>query len=335
MSNLSTALQIFQDEVYSSTTELVANQVDLFNAATNGAIVLESGANQGDFTKEAMWKKISGLVRKRDTRDRASTVSAVDISHLLNVSVKVAAGTPPVNIDPDTLQWIQRSPDEYAQVISDQLAGDMLEDMLGSALDATVACFNIADAAGWGLVGGSTDTPIYTAANAGDTGSLTLNALNQTAKLFGDRSSALRVWVMHSTPWHDLVDTALTNPNRLFTYGTVNVLEDGLGRRFVVTDDDALVASGSPEGYNTLGLVEGAVVVQQNNDFMQNIDTDNGYENIKRTWQAQWSYNTGVKGYKWGVATTDPTDAEIQTPTNWATVATDMKDSAGVMCVSD
>ena len=61
------SLQVFQDEIYTSVTELVAQEVDKFNAASNGMITLITGAqNQGDFTKSAMYKKISGLVRRRD-----------------------------------------------------------------------------------------------------------------------------------------------------------------------------------------------------------------------------------------------------------------------------
>lgn len=315
-------LQIFQDEVYTSTTELVAQEVDKFNAASNGAIILSTAMNQGDFTKEAYYKAISGLVRRRDPYDRSSTVSAVDVDHLLKVSVKVAGGTPPINIDPDLLAWIQRSPDEFAQVISEQLAKGMLQDMLDSALGAAVAAIRNADVAG--------ARTIYD----GSAAAASLANLNNTAALFGDRAPLLRAWVMHSTPCHSIYGAAITNSNRLFEFGTVQVREDGFGRPLIVTDSSSLIDSGSPGGYSTLGLQAGGIMVQQNDDFLANIQTSNGKENISRTYQAEWSYNIGLKGYQWNTSVKAPTDAELVTETNWTKIATSVKDTAGVLLVS-
>lgn len=315
-------LQVFQDEVYTSTTELVAQEVDKFNAASNGAIVLSTAMNQGDFGKEAYYKAISGLVRRRDPYDRSSTVSAVDVDHLLKVSVKVAGGTPPINIDPDLLAWIQRDPDEFAQIISEQLAKGMLQDMLDSSLGAAVAAIRNADIAG--------ARTIYDGSGA----NASLLALNSTAALMGDRGNQLGAWIMHSKPCFDVYGAAITNSNRLFEFGTVQVMQDGFGRPFVITDSDSLVDSGSPGGYSSLGLVRGGIVCQQNNDFISNIETSNGKENISRTYQAEWSYNIGVKGYQWNTAVKAPSDAELVTETNWTKIATSVKDTAGVLLVS-
>lgn len=314
-------LQVFQDEVYTSTTELVAQEVNKFNEASNGAILLSDAANRGAFGKEAYYKVISGLVRRRDADDRSSSVSAVDIDHLLKVSAKVAGGTPPVSIDPDLLAWIQRDPDEFAQVIAAQLAPAMLQDMLDTAIASSVAAIRNADASGDYVYDGS-------AANA------SLGVLNSAAALMGDRSGMLASWVMHSKVAHDIYGAAITNSNRLFTFGTVNVMQDGFGRPFIVTDSSSLVDSGSPGGYSTLGLMPGAVMCERNNDFQSNIETSNGKENITRTYQAQWTYNVGVKGYKWNTSVTSPTDAELATEANWTKVATSIKDTAGILLVS-
>ena len=314
-------LQVFQDEVYTSTTELVAQEVDKFNAASNGAIILTDAMNQGDFTKQAYYKALQ-MVRRRDPYDRTSTVSAVGLEHLLKVSAKIASGTFPVEIDRDTLAWIQRNPDEYAQIISAQLGPQMLQDMLDNAIASCIAAIRNADVAG--------ARTIYD----GSASTATLNTLVSTAALMGDRSQSLACWVMHSKVSTDIYGTALTNANRLFSFGTVNVMQDGFGRPFVITDSDDLVDSGSPGGYSTLGLVQSAVICERNNDFDANIETSNGKENITRTYQAQWSYNVGVKGYQWNTAVKAPTDAELRTETNWTKIATSVKDTAGVLLVS-
>ena len=116
----------------------------------------------------------------------------------------------------------------------------------------------------------------------------------------------------------------------------MQVIQDGFNRRLIVTDASPLTASGSPEGFHTLGLVDGAIAVQQNNDFFANIETSNGGENIARTWQAEWSNNIGVKGYKWDTTVASPvTTAKLATEANWDKVATSIKDTAGVIVLSD
>lgn len=100
-------LQVFSEYAYSSMTEVLSQQVALFNAASRGTLVLSSAAHQGDFSDAAMWAKISGLVRRRNVYGSGS-VTEKHLQHLLETSVKVAAGTPPIRIDPSFLRWIQR-----------------------------------------------------------------------------------------------------------------------------------------------------------------------------------------------------------------------------------
>ena len=138
---------------------------------------------------------------------------------------------------------------------------------------------------------------------------------------------------MHSAPMHALYGNNLANGERLFTYGTVNVMRDPFGKLLVMTDCPNLVTVGTPSVYHILGLVPGAVMIDQNNDFTANEESKNGDENIIRTYQAEWSYNVGVKGFSWdkGNGGKSPTDAALFTSTNWDKYATDNKDLAGVV----
>jgi hypothetical protein len=70
-----------------------------------------------------------------------------------------------------------------------------------------------------------------------------------------------------------------------------------------------------------------------NGDFVQNVQTLNGDENIKRTIQSEWSYNLGIKGYAWDKTNggKSPNDAALATGTNWDRYATSFKDTAGVL----
>ena len=310
-------LAVFSEYAYSTMTEMQDQQIGLFNAATRGGLVLQSGNHQGDYSDEAMWAKISGLVRRRNAYG-SGTVAEKVMEHLTETSVKVAAGTPPVRIDPGMMKWIQRSPEEAGVVVGKQMAEDSIADMLNTAVLVYAAAI------------GQVANVVY---DHSATGVMSLVALNKGAAKFGDRAGAIVAWVMHSKSAFDIYGEALTNANRLFVFGNVRVIEDGFGRPLVVTDSPNLITAGTPDTYAALGLTPGAVLVSQNGDFTDNVETKNGDENIIRTYQAEWSYNVGIQGFAWDKTTggKSPTNAALGTATNWDRYATSDKDLAGVL----
>ncbi len=312
-----TNLQVFNQYLYTAFQELLAQNIALFNDGTRGGLILTDAANQGDYSDTALYSRISGLVRRRDAYGTGS-VSPVDINMLLATSVKVAAGTAPVNIDPHFWSWIQRAPTEAGVIIGRQLAEDSLADMVNTAIKAAVAALtNVGSAV------------VYD----GTAGNLSLGALNTGASKFGDRAQELVAWLTHSKPMFDLFGSALTNANVLFSFGTVKIVQDGFGRPFIVTDAADLSYTSSGTKYHTLGLSRGAAVVEKNNDYIENIDTRNGNENIVRTFQAQWTYNLSLKGFQWDKTSGghSPSNSALGTGTNWDQYATSNKDVAGVL----
>lgn len=311
-------LAVFSEYAYSTLTEMQDQQIGLFNGATRGGIVLQSGSHQGDYSDEAMWAKISGLVRRRNAYG-SGAVAEKNLEHLQDTSVKVAAGTPPVRIDPGMMKWIQRSPEEAGVVVGKQMAEDSVADMLNTAILVYVAAI------------GQVANVVY---DHSATGTMSLVALNKGAAKFGDRASAIVAWIMHSKSAFDIYGEALTNANRLFVFGNVRVIEDGFGRPLVVTDSANLINTApTPDVYMALGLTPGAVLVSQNGDFTDNVETKNGDENIIRTYQAEWSYNVGLQGFAWDKTNggKSPTNASLGTATNWDRYATSDKDLAGVL----
>jgi hypothetical protein len=316
-------LAVFSEYAYLSLTEVIRQQIDKFNAASRNTIVLKSAAHQGDYSEQAFFAKISGLVRRRNAYG-SGAVGGKHLDHLVDTMVKVAAGTPPVSLDPGQFKWIQMNPEVAGAAMGQQLARDMLADMLNTAIMAGHAALSpvtaiIKDATG--------DTP--------DT--LTPVSLNLAAAKFGDRAQEILAWIVHSTPMFNFWGTALANAVNLFTYGTVNVLSDPFGRVFIVTDSPSLHSGASPDVFYNLGLVADAIRVDQNNDFTDNYETTNGDENIQRTYQAEWSYQLGVKGFAWDKSHggASPNDGALATATNWDRYATDVKDLAGVLLLTN
>lgn len=311
-------LQVFTEFAQTSSTETIAQEVAKFNAASAGAITLRGGAHEGDFSDTAIYAKVSGLVRRRNAYG-SGAVAPTNLAQLLDTSVKVAAGTPPVNIDPGWFEWIQKSPEEAGVILGAQLAEETLADMLNVSLNA----YRVAVGANNNVV-----NDVSGGANA------SLSGLNATAAKFGDRAQAIVAWVMHSKPCFDLYGEALANTSRLFQFGTVRVIEDGFGRPIVVTDSPSLLNASK---YHTCGLVSGGLMVDQNGDYTSNVQTNNGDENIGRTFQAEWTYNLGMKGYSWdkGSGGASPNDTALGTAANWDQYATSDKDTAGVILISD
>lgn len=310
-------LQIFHSYTYLAATEVLRQQVELFNEATRGAIILRAADNLGSYTEEAYYALIADLIRRRNVFSNAS-VNEKELEMLLKTTVKVAGGTGPVRADPAWFNWINRPPEEAGAVYGRQLGRGMVADMLNTAILSAVA----------GLSGESDVQHTDTSGTADFSDFLT------GASKFGDQAQQIVCWVVHSKVMFDVYGAALTNTSSLFSFDTINVRQDGFGRVFIVTDSPSLLnADPDPDQYYSVGLVPGGVVVEQNDDFLQNVDTLNGFENIKRTIQSEWTYNLGVKGFSWDKTTggPSPNNAALASQANWDRIATSHKDLAGVL----
>lgn len=317
-------LAVYSEYAYTTMNEMFAQEVEKFNGASQGTIVLSSAANQGDYNDKVMWQKVSGLVRRRNAYGTGA-VTAKKLTNIIDTMVKVAAGTPPVELNPGQFAWIQANPELAGVILGEQLAKDMLADMLNTGIMAGYAAMiqntNI-------LYNATADTP--------DT--LTMGALVKAAAKLGDRAQDINAWVTHSLPYHNLTSTNVANGSQLFTYGTVAIVADIQGRPFIITDCAALIdVAATPDTYHVLGLTPNAISVEQNNDFFANESTTNGNDNINRTWQAEWSYNLGIKGYAWDKTNggKSPNDAALATSTNWDKFVTSDKDGPGVILKVD
>ena len=314
-------LAVYSEYAYASMTEVLRQRIDLFNAVTGGAITLRSATHQGDFSDVAFFAKISGLVRRRNSYGSGS-VAEKNLAHLVDTMVKVAAGTPPVRLDPGQFKWIQQNPEVAGAALGQQLAVDTMADMLNVGLGASYAALSAQTAVVYDATG-----------NTSPENTLSFGNLNNGQAKFGDQASTISAWVMHSKPMFDLYGKNLTNAAQLFTYGNINVIRDPFGKLLVMTDSPNLVITGTPNNYAVLGLVPGAVIIDQNNDYTANEEAKNGDENIIRTFQAEWSYNVGVRGFAWDKTNggKSPNDAALLTATNWDKYGTSHKDLAGVV----
>lgn len=318
-------LAVYSEYAYAAMTEVLRQKIELFNAASGGAITLSHSSHQGDFSDTAFFAKVAGLVRRRNSYG-SGAVAEKTMAHLVDTMVKIGAGTPPVRLDPGQFKWIQQNPEIAGAALGQQLAVDTLADMLNTAIGVGYAALS------------QTSAIVHDATGfVSPEDKMSFLNLNKAQAKFGDQASQLVAWIMHSKSAFDLYNANLANASNLFTYGTVNVLRDPFGKLLIMTDAPALFGDEAGgvgvDYYYTLGLVPGAIIVGQNNDYTANEEAKNGDENITRTFQAEWSYQMGIKGYAWDKANggKSPTDAALLTSTNWDKYATSNKDLAGVV----
>lgn len=314
-------MQVFNKYIMPAIIETLGQQIQKFNAASGGAIMLSTGGWEGDFLQESFYAAIHSARRRVDRYASNGNATPTDLTQLKHSSVKVAGGFGPIRFEPGQMTWLNKPTAEGIEVASRNFAEALLQDQLNSAIAASVAAISNQAAA-------TNDV----SATAG----LTYSALNDAHAKFGDSSSLIVANVMTGQVYHKLIGQNLANAQQLFQYGAVTVV-DILGKTVVVTDAPALYATGTPNLQKVLGLVAGAATVTDAGDVITNIDTTNGKERIETTMQVDYTFGLGLKGYTWDEVNggKSPTDAELATGTNWDKVAADIKHTAGVIAIGD
>lgn len=297
-------LAVFNEYAREAYVEVDAQQSQLFNEASRGAIVLSSAGNDGSFNQKSFIGEVAGLIRVRNPNS-SSAVSAVALGQKQSISVKVARGTVPVLMNHSDWTWIQQSPADAGAAYGQQMARASMAEKLNTAIGVGYAAL------------ANEGTNVYDAVPSTDK-KASLNNLVLGASKMGDAASNIVAWVMHSKSMHDIYAAAVGNASQLFQFGNVNVAQDGFGRILIMTDSSNLVVAGSPNVYNILGLTEGGLIVEDNNDMWSNVSSLNGTDTINTTIQSEWTYNVGAKGFKYDMAAggAAPANAALFTGTN-------------------
>ncbi len=314
-------MQVFNDYIMPATMITLDQEIDKFNAASGGAIVLSSEGMTGDFLRESFFASLASARRRVDREAANGDQAATDLTELTGSKVKVAGGFGPIRYEPSQMTWLQRPTQQGVQAAASAFAELLVQDQLNTAIASLVAAIEN-QAALVNDVSGS--------------GGISYSAINSAHAKFGDASGRIVANVMTGSVAHRLVGDNLTNAERLFEAGGVTVI-DILNKAVVITDAPALYEAGTPNKDKVLGLVSGAAVIGDASDVITNVQTVNGKKRIETTFQADYSFTVGLKGYGWDEANggASPSDAELATGSNWDKVAEFNKMTAGVMAVGN
>jgi len=308
--------QLFNGSAYNAFKNTLQQETEIFNGVTRNALMLSSVMFQGDKNELAAFESIAALVGNRDPSATGANAEHA-LAELLKIDIKVGWGIPNISYTNASFDWTQRDPSIAGTLFGEEVAEVAMAYMLNSALESYIAAVDSADVTFDG-----------TAAVA------SLESLNLGAGKFGDRSSAIVCWVMHSKSQTDIFGQALANSTDLFNFGTVRVIQDGHGRPLVITDSGALhFDNGGTENYYQCGIVAGGVSVQEQGDYRNYTVTDIVPVNPKELLTATGSFGLGIKGYTFNAAIVQPDDADLALVTNWVRVG-GLKDGAGVRVVT-
>lgn len=323
---------IYDDLVHSTRTEVVRQNVQVFNAASGNAIQLLDERVIGQFGKQSFFTEALN-VNRRDPNS-SSTVSATKFGDDEIVSVKLNRRFGPMSYTPSAFRAKGIGPAEASRILGTQLGNKQAQDWLDSAATGIVAAIKQV---------GSSDL-----VKDGTGGSLTFKKLSQGQALFGDARQQLVTALIHGDKLQDLIEDGLDNyevtVQDVGGQGGANILTGGqlaaMGLRLVVSDEDALITTGSPDTYHTVILQPQGLQVLQSEEMDMAETTQTGTsgtgENIEREWQVDSAYNLRIAGMKWSATgTPNPTDSQLGTSANWAQAASDNKSVAGVIVDSD
>lgn len=314
-------MQVFNDYIMPATIVSVAQEIEKFNAASAGSIILSAEGMTGDFMRESFFASLASARRRVDRKATNADVAGVNLTELQGSKVKIAGGFGPIVYEPSQMTWLQRPTQQGVAAASTAFAELLVQDQLNTAIAALVAALE-----------NNANVTNDVSASAG----MTYGAVNSAHAKFGDASSQIVANIMTGAVAHKLIGDNLSNGERLFQAGNVNII-DILGKSHIVTDAPALFEAGTPNKSKILGLATGAATVSNATDILTNVETANGKQRIETTFQADYSFALGLKGYSWDEANggASPTDAEIATGTNWDKVAEFDKMTAGVVAVAD
>lgn len=311
--------KIYQEEYFGGMFESIAQNTNAFNGASAGTITLVGREHRGDYSKESFIKDISSLITRRDTTS-VSAATDLAVTQGEKVSVKVNRKIGPVAQTLDSWRKISKDPREMSFLIGKMVGEKKVQDYLNTAVLSAVPAMS----AQAGLLHD------YSA-----TGTITHSVIVDGMAKFGDQSSRIKAFVMHSKVYFNLIKQAIAD--KIVEVAGVTIYQGSVAtfnRPVIVTDAAGLVdLVATPDTYCTLGLVDRAITVEESEGEEIQSQIITGLENLVFRIQGEHAFTLGLKGFTWDVTNggANPADAALGTGSNWDKTVTSDKDMAGVV----
>lgn len=321
--------KVYDDQYRAAYAEKIAQKINALTQRANGAIIVEDVNVPGNYIKRAFFKMPASIVSRRIATGTGSTSAAtpVTVSQGEAAEVRLSRKVGPVDTTFDALRKAGITPDTFSMFLGEMVAEARLQKMLNDALLAAKAAAN--------------KTATLHDQSALTSKTITRKVLAAGLKKLGDAREDVVAWIMHSKPYGDLVDEAITP-----TAGAESIIQGvalygaapaSLGRPVFVTDSSAIYSDETVDKYFTLGLTPGAITLRVDGQLSAPVIQEiTGLENLVLRIQAEADWFLGIKGYTWdsGNGGANPDDTALGTATNWDLAASSYKLASGVVIKS-
>lgn len=326
--SLASDFKVYDEQFQGAFIETIMQNVDAFNEASQGALVMRTRELLGHYEKEAFFDEVVASAISRRDITASGAITATKLTQDEFIGVKLNRRNGPFEVSIDSMRKTlggggDKASQQFSRVIGAQTAKAMPREMLDRALAALEAKLDSVSAL----------EEDDTAAVITSTG-----PIDALAK-FGDAAPDIVLWVMHSKVYYDLVKVNVTDA--IYRANGVMVMEGTpvtYGRPVLVTDSASLKetdgVSTGVDAYSTLGLTAGAAVIDISEPPIAALEGPlTGNEQLFYRWQAEYAYNLKLRGCQWDTTNggQNPTNANVATATNWDTAVADNKLLPGVI----
>lgn len=296
---------IYNEYLQTAMIEKLVQNINILNNASNGAITFGIEDVIGDFDFSTEYAQIADLVERRDITSNSSATPK-SLSLLENVAVTLDYKMR------STENWENfkrrgRSDEDLINVVGSQFAEQLIQRYLNLGIGALV---NAVDNLGF-----KNEDLITTTAS--------VNHLLAGEALYEEHYDSIAAFIMHSADFHALRKDEADN-YKFDKVGGMMVVSGStasLGRPLIVTNAPALTydAGGSDFKGRILACRKGAVSMVERAGRKTLIEETAANENISKQYSADGAIQMRLGGYAYDNANggRSPTDAAIQTGTNW------------------
>ena len=311
MTTVNTDLIIYDDQAQTAYLERMQDVLDVFNAASGGAIVLRNELLEGNLTQRAFYTVPGGVAHRNVNSTSSVSPTAIGADEMVGVKTPWKYG--PYATTEEAFKRRARSPEEFSQVIGQHMADATLAYMIAASFAALEAA-----------IGGNAGMTA-----SGSWGTDGKKLLTKGMRRFGDRFNRIAIFGMDSATYFDLVDNAIDT--KLFEEAGFVVYGGQPG----TMGKPVLVSDRIPSD-SIFGLQPGAVQIVESQAPGVRSYQLNEQENLALGFRAEGTFNVELLGYSWNhegspAAPVNPNLTQLGAGANWRKYAADDKATAGVL----
>lgn len=324
--------------LHTGTIEGVSQNIDAFNALSNGTIVLRDPVNRPGYVDDKLY---FGTFEDFATRHKVAsggTLASADIKKVVDVQEREVKLNRKIVVQQDEqffrkgASGLQGGADELANMLGNGFAMAALKQQVNDSIRAAVGSIRSQT---------SNVNDVATGAASAGAAAVTPARLNNTLAKLGDQRGRVRCLVMHSESYRQLIGDALS---AAVTGISDFTLREGVPQTFgiptLVTDAPALTSTSfvgsaaSASEYAVLALVGNAIELTVTEEYSLTVTQMTGQEIPTYEMFGRWAHNMRIKGLSWKTSSGDnPSDTAISTTTNWEKKATNAKMLAGAVLI--